>query len=167
MRKLAGLLSLIAVIGLAGSVTGARASGSNPQFSFSTDESGATFRCALDGGSAASCSSPQSYSNLSPGQHTVSITSSFTVPSPAPATLVGNSTVESGSDANPSGSAQAWSFTASASGTAGAISFYVDTGNTAPALTLGLYSDSNGSPGTLLDSATVSSPQSAAWNTAS
>ena len=167
MRKLAGLLSLIALLGMAGSATLARASGSSPQFSFSTDESGATFTCALDGGTASACTSPKSYNNLSAGKQTVTITSAFTVPSAGSATtLVGDTAVEGTSDSNPSDQAQAWPYTASASGTAGAISFYVDTGNTAPALRLGLYSNSNGSPGTLLDSGTVSSPHSGAWNTA-
>jgi len=167
MRKLAGLLSLIALGCVAGSATLANASGSSPQFSFSTDESGAKFTCAVDGGTASACTSPKSYSNLSPGQHTVTITSAFTVPSAASATtLVGDGAVESTSDSNPSSQAQAWPYTASASGTAGAISFYVGTGNTARGLRLGLYSDSNGSPGTLLDSGSVSSPRSGAWNTA-
>ena len=152
---------------VSGSNTGAPAPGSNPQFSFSTDESGSTFTCALDGGTASACTSPKSYSGLSSGQHTVTITSAFTVPTTAsPTMLIGDSTIESTSDSNESGSAQAWPFTASASGSAGAIAFYVDTGNTAPALRLGVYSDSNGSPGTLLASGTVSSPQSGAWNTA-
>ena len=143
------------------------ATGSNPQFSFGTDEAGATFSCAIDGGAASSCTSPKGYSNLAAGQHKVTITSTFTVPTTtSTSTLLGDSSLEPTSDANPSNSAQAWSYTATASGSAGSIAFYVDSGNSAPALQLGLYSDLNGAPGTLLGSANVSSPKSGAWDTA-
>lgn len=82
MRKLALLLALVLCSAAFAAV--ALASGANPSFSFSSDEPGATFTCALDSGAAAACSSPQAYSNLSPGQHTVTITSTFTVPNPIP-----------------------------------------------------------------------------------
>lgn len=167
MPKLAVLLCLIIITCLAAIPGVAQASGANPQFSFSTDESGATFACALDGGAASACTSPKSYSNLSPGQHTVAITSTFSVPTATSSSmLVGDSNIEGSSDGNPANSAQAWSFTASASGSASSISFYVDSGNAASALQLGLYSSSNGAPGSLLGSASVSSPKAGAWNTA-
>lgn len=74
----------MAVFVLAGiAATLAFADGANPSFTFSTDETGATFQCSLDGASPGACSSPKAYSNLSPGQHTVTVTSTFTVPQPA------------------------------------------------------------------------------------
>jgi hypothetical protein len=45
------------------------------QFTFSSDESGVTFSCSLDGAAPANCSSPQSYSGLGNGQHTFKVVS--------------------------------------------------------------------------------------------
>jgi len=42
-------------------------------FSFSADEPDVTFECALDGGAFGPCTSPQSYSPLSQGQHTLAV----------------------------------------------------------------------------------------------
>jgi len=42
-------------------------------FDFSSNESGSTFQCKLDGGSYASCTSPKGYSGLSEGSHTFSV----------------------------------------------------------------------------------------------
>ena len=149
------------------SSSGAASPPSTASFTFSSDESGATWTCALDGGAASACSSPKSYSSLAAGSHTVTLKSAFTVSSPpSSSTLVGNSTTQSASDNNPAGSAQGWSYIASASGTATSISFYADSSNAASAVKLGLYSDAGGAPGTLLDSASVSSPKAGAWNTA-
>jgi len=74
-------------------------------FSFSDTEQGATFRCALDGGAAADCTSPEAYSGLGEGEHTFSVTAvdaagnestatSFTwtidtIPPPAPTITTG------------------------------------------------------------------------------
>ena len=82
MRKLIPLIVLIAAAVLA---VAAFAAGANPSFTFSTDEQGATWQCSLDGAAPTGCSSPKSYSNLTPGQHTVDVTSTFTVPAAAPA----------------------------------------------------------------------------------
>jgi hypothetical protein len=79
--------------------------------------------------------------------------------------LVGNTTIESFADSNPAGNAQAFTYTAAASGNAGSVSVYVDSGTTATTLYAGLYSSSNGHPGTLLASGSKSSPQSSSWNT--
>ena len=166
MRRLATRLGLITVIAVVGIATVATAVGASTQFSFSTTASGATFTCALDGGSAAACSSPTSYGGLSAGPHTVTMTSTFTAGSQASTTLLGTTSVRSTADSNPSNSAQAWVYTASSSGAAGSIAFYLDSPSTTAGLTLGLYSDSNGAPGTLLGSATVSAPKAGAWNTA-
>ena len=94
----------------------ALASGRDPSFSFSSDEPGATFSCALDGGAASSCSSPHGYAALSPGQHTTTITSTFTVPTPTPSVLFADQTVESTTDSNPAGLAESFQYAATAGG---------------------------------------------------
>src|SRR6267142_268533 len=43
-------------------------------FSFSSSKAGSTFRCTLDAGAAAACTSPQSYSGLAIASHTFSVT---------------------------------------------------------------------------------------------
>ena len=43
-------------------------------FSFTSNQAGSTFRCKLDAGAAATCTSPQSYSGLAVGSHTFSVT---------------------------------------------------------------------------------------------
>src|SRR5829696_3320863 len=42
-------------------------------FAFSSNEAGSSFECSLDGAAFASCSSPQSYDNLSDGSHTFDV----------------------------------------------------------------------------------------------
>ncbi|HET7480190.1 MAG TPA: hypothetical protein VFJ72_11810 [Rubrobacteraceae bacterium] len=42
-------------------------------FGFSSDETGASFECKLDGGDFAACASPKGYSGLSNGSHTFSV----------------------------------------------------------------------------------------------
>jgi hypothetical protein len=87
-----------------------------------------------------------------------------TAASASATTLVGNTSVQSGTDSN-AGSAEAFPFTSSASGTTTAASVYVDSGSAATGLVVGLYSDSSGAPGALLGQASLSSPSSGAWNT--
>lgn len=62
----------------------ALAAGANPQFTFTTDEPGATWQCSLDGAPASACTSPQTYTSLPAGVHKVAVTSTFTIPA-APA----------------------------------------------------------------------------------
>jgi len=81
-RSLAILLAL-AVCGIGAAV--ALAAGTDPSFTFSTDENGATFQCSLDGAASTNCTSPQAYTGLSAGSHKVTITSTFTVPATKPA----------------------------------------------------------------------------------
>jgi RNA polymerase sigma factor (sigma-70 family) len=46
---------------------------SSASFTFSSNESGSTFACALDGGAYMACSSPTSYTSLAVGSHTFSV----------------------------------------------------------------------------------------------
>ena len=89
-----------------------------------------------------------------------------TAASASATTLVGNTSVQSGTDNN-AGSAEAFPFTSSASGTTTDASVYVDSGSAATGLVVGLYSDSSGAPGTLLGQASLSTPSRGAWNTLS
>jgi hypothetical protein len=45
----------------------------DPSFSFSSNETGATFECRLDNGSWASCTSPKGYTSLAEGSHTFDV----------------------------------------------------------------------------------------------
>lgn len=44
------------------------------EFEFSSTDEGATFECAIDGGTAEACTSPVSYGSLGDGDHTVTVT---------------------------------------------------------------------------------------------
>jgi hypothetical protein len=48
-------------------------SNTSASFTFSSSEGGSTFECRIDGGSWSSCTSPQNYTGLSQGSHTVDI----------------------------------------------------------------------------------------------
>ena len=78
--------------------------------------------------------------------------------------LFGDQTVESNQDSNLAGVAQAFQTTNSTSGTAKSISMYVDSANTTSRLTVGLYADNSGQPGSLLASGSIPSPTAGAWN---
>jgi hypothetical protein len=79
--------------------------------------------------------------------------------------ILGNQAVESLADSLAFGQSEAWPFTASGSGNISTISLYLDSSSTAQGVLVGLYTDSFGAPGSLLASATISSPISG-WNTA-
>jgi hypothetical protein len=55
------------------SAPGGSTSETSATFSFSANEGGVTFRCSLDGGSEAACSSPASYGPLAAGPHTFAV----------------------------------------------------------------------------------------------
>src|SRR5439155_1345566 len=65
---------------------------STASFSFTANDSAATFECKLDGGSFAACTSPTSYTGLAEGSHT------FTVRS-----------IDSAGNADPSPKVASWS----------------------------------------------------------
>ena len=82
-------------------------------------------------------------------------------------TLLGDSAVETHIDSLRAGRAKAFSFQASVSGGGELAHVYVDAHNAARTLTVGLYSNVAGSPGSLLTTGTTSSVQVGVWNTVS
>ena len=84
-----------------------------------------------------------------------------TVPASAVNLLVGRSSLaqppndSNGQvDTNPAKTAEAFPYVAINSGTANTLEVYVDSSSTAANVSIGLYSDNNGNPGTLLESGT-------------
>lgn len=61
---------------------------------FSANETGVSFQCKLDAGTAANCTSPKTYSSLSSGAHTVLITGSDAAGNPATNSLSVSFTVD-------------------------------------------------------------------------
>ena len=103
----------------------------NAAFTFSANESGSTFECALDGAAFATCASPANYSALALGGHTFAVrardmagnidgtpaTYAWTVEAPPPDTTAPETTIDSG-PANPTTSTQAtFTFSANESAT--------------------------------------------------
>ena len=87
-------------------------------------------------------------------------------PSFAQAQLIGVSSVGSALDSNGAGQAEAFLTTAGATGSVTTISVYLDSRNTAKAVYVGLYSNSNGHPRTLLGGGVIASPSAGGWNVA-
>ena len=106
---------------------------------------------------------PQTYS---PGaEYNVSPASAYVNGSPeTPAVLLGDQSMAPSADSNNAGVAQAFSYQATASGTTAAIELYVNSGTTASKLLLGVYTNANGKPGSLLASGSIASPKAQAWN---
>jgi RHS repeat-associated protein len=77
--------------------------------------------------------------------------------------LMGTTTVQSSADNAASGNAEAFQYTATAAGSVSSLTAYIDTPNTASTITLGLYSDNHGHPGTLLTSASTTNPTPGTW----
>jgi len=89
-----------------------------------------------------------------------------TLTPPAPgAPLVGSDVVQPGQDSDAPGMAEALQYTAKVTGTTGSLSIYIANGNSATSVSVGLYSNNRGNPGTLLTEGTITSPQPNAWNT--
>lgn len=99
------------------------------------------------------------------GNATTSTNVAVTVTNVAGVVLLGSQTIQSNTDTNNAGAAEAFRYTATASGNAGAVKFYVAAGSAATSLKVGLYSANGTHPGTLLASGTLATPAPAAWNT--
>jgi hypothetical protein len=56
-----------------GPASGNTATSASASFGFSSNETGSSFQCSLDGAAYTTCTSPQDYSNLSEGSHTFSV----------------------------------------------------------------------------------------------
>ena len=151
-----------------------------PTFAFTSSESNPAFECQVDSGPWIDCTSPWTPAALSGGDHVVAVrstdvagntdpspaTRSFTVAGPPPAlsVLLGTTTVQPVADSVSAGSAEAFAATAGASGSVSRISVYVDVGNTAPTMVVGIYSDDNGHPGSLLAKGTRTGLTALGWN---
>jgi hypothetical protein len=81
------------------------------------------------------------------------------------APLVGNPAIAATLDSNSAGRAEAFKATASAGGTAIQMAVYLDASSTATRVVLGLFTDANGHPGTLVTQGVVGAPVAGAWNT--
>jgi outer membrane protein assembly factor BamB len=82
----------------------------------------------------------------------------------AATTLLGNQTILATNDSDTAGRAEAFRTTATASGTLTQLTVYLDSTSSATKLTAGVYSDSNGRPGSLLGQGTINAPVKGAWN---
>jgi O-glycosyl hydrolase len=101
------------------------------------------------------------------GNITTSSATAVTVKNAAPTgtLLLGSQSIQSSSDTNASGDAEAFRYAAVASGATGTLSFYINSGNSATTLKLGVYSDNSGHPGTLLSSGTATGFSAGSWAT--
>ncbi len=81
--------------------------------------------------------------------------------------LIGVSSVQATRDNNSAGQAEAYLVTASVTGSVTTLSVYLDATNGAKTVYVGLYSNSNGHPTTLLGAGTIASPVAGRWNTVS
>jgi hypothetical protein len=79
--------------------------------------------------------------------------------------LVGNNTIQTSSDNDKAGTAEAFLYTASAGGTATTLNLYVDSGSSATKVVVGIYSHnaSTNAPASLLAQGTISAPTTG-WN---
>jgi hypothetical protein len=89
---------------------------------------------------------------------------SFTTATVSPTRLLGDPNIEASVDNNAAGSAEAFTYTATATGTVNQLSVYLDASNSATSVVVGLYTDSNNNPATLLTSGTIAAPTRGAWN---
>ena len=83
------------------------------------------------------------------------------------ALLFGDRSIEPVRGRASAGQAQAFELTDAVNGKAQSIAFYVPARGSARIMTVGIYSNANGHPGTLLRSASVSAPKSRGWHAVS
>jgi hypothetical protein len=81
-----------------------------------------------------------------------------------PQVLLGDTKIESSTDQNPGGTAEAFPIQALATGSVNSISVYLDSSNVASTVWVGLYADSNGHPQALLAKGGISNPAPGHWN---
>jgi hypothetical protein len=94
-----------------------------------------------------------------------SIYASYNPDGPIPPVLAGDNTIESNQDSNTAGTAEAFQFTALNSGTGTKLNVYLSGSNQATNVRVGVYTDNNNNPGTLLSQALITSPINYTWNT--
>ncbi|MEA2161492.1 MAG: hypothetical protein QOD66_3872, partial [Solirubrobacteraceae bacterium] len=78
--------------------------------------------------------------------------------------LLGDQAIETNPDSNSAGVAESFKAAATTTGTVGTLTVYVDTTSTATRLVVGIYTNANGHPGTLITQGSISSPTAGAWN---
>ncbi len=100
----------------------------------------------------------------SSGKQTTSATITVTVNNGSQV-LIGSQTVQTHADSDTGGQAETFQTTAAASGTISKMSYYIASGSTATNLSVGIYSDNNGKPGSLMASGSISAPVANSWNT--
>ncbi len=115
--------------------------------------------------SSTSTSTSTSTTTASTSATTTSATSTSTTSTASgPTVLLGDQAVASTPDSNSGGLSEAFGFTATASGTATSASVYLDS---TAGVSVGLYADSAGRPGTLLSTGTVGASTAHTWATVS
>jgi len=87
----------------------------------------------------------------------------FTTAPAGAATLIGDQTIQSDRFTLAAGQAAAYQFVASQSGQASVIRLYVDAGSTSPVIRVALYSDRDGTPGTILTQGSAPGLGAAGW----
>jgi len=80
--------------------------------------------------------------------------------------LVGSQIIGSNLDSDAAGVAEAFPVTAAATGQVNSMNFFLDESSTAKKVYVGIYNDSNGSPGTLLTQGSTTQLFPGTWNTA-
>ena len=93
----------------------------------------------------------------------VTVTVSNTAPPPL-RVLLGDQAIETKTDFNNEGLAEASQTTATASGTLSKVSVYIDATSTASKVLVGVYTDTLGHPGTLVSQGILNFPAAGAWN---
>jgi outer membrane protein assembly factor BamB len=94
----------------------------------------------------------------------VTVTVDNSAPPPPPIVLLGDQAIESQSDSNVAGQAEAFRATAGNSGTVSQLNVYLDSTSSATTVLVGVYNDSTGHPGNLLAQASLSTPAKGTWN---